>query len=76
MTVTKFISAAALSTLLAGVSSLKTSSSFVRHGYFGISNTSVRNGLTLDVSNALRGGSTGKFETYLKYALMLFSFIC
>lgn len=58
MTVTKFISAAALSTLLAGVSGLKPSSSILTSGYFGISHTSARKGWALDVSNTLRGGST------------------
>jgi hypothetical protein len=63
MTATKFISAAALSTLLAGVSGVQTTSSAVgsvSNRHFGLGNTNPKKGWNLDISE-LRGGSTGEF---------------
>jgi hypothetical protein len=63
MTATKLISAAALSTLLAGVSGVKSTSSAVgsvTNGYFGLGKSGPKKGWNLDLTE-LRGGSTGEF---------------
>ena len=63
MTATKFISAAALSTLLAGVSGVQSTNSAVgsvANRYFGLGNITPKKGWNLDITE-LRGGSTGKF---------------
>lgn len=60
MTATKFISAAALSTLLAGVSGVQSTNSAVgsvANRYFGVGNITPKKGWNLDITE-LRGGST------------------